>query len=289
MTPPSSASMRLAAACATQKAPERLVAITWSHWPASMSTAGFLMLTPALSTSTSERADLLERALHLLAVADVAGDHVRAGPPGEDDHLAALVAEALRRRGADPAGAAGDDDLLAGKTPHGSLLSRAPLPVSYPCGRAAEAIHRRGQRHAQLLRRRARRAARRRGAHRARRRRRYHRHPCAPACARAGHGGHGQHGHPVLGGRPAVGGRDRGAGPAHPRVPHRQEPHGAARPGGRGLRPRRQRPQPQDRGGVARDRRCSSTPARPARPGSACRARSPSSRWGQTAGRSRRS
>src|SRR5665647_3597551 len=53
MTPPAPSSIRRAAAWATQKAPLRLVASTWSHWSGEMSMAGLRTLTPALFTRTS--------------------------------------------------------------------------------------------------------------------------------------------------------------------------------------------------------------------------------------------
>ena len=97
-----------------------------------MSTAALRRLTPALSTRTSSEPIRAKACSTCGAVADVAGDHVRAGAARQDDDLAAFVAEALRRRGPDAARAAGDDHLLAGKTLHRILLTRPWLPVSYP-------------------------------------------------------------------------------------------------------------------------------------------------------------
>ena len=278
MTPPPPRSMRRAAACATQNAPLRLVATTCSHWSAPMSTAGLRTLTPALSMSTSSEPICAKARVDLLPVADVADDHVRTGAACEDDDLAALVAKALRRRGADAAGAAGDDDLLAGKTLHRAPpsavrdclypihMGETPRPAPF-IGVVSDTHSYYDEALDDLLA----------GAERiihagdvgtidvlARLR------ALAPVTAVMGNTDI-----PFWEDDLPVGGGGRGAGPAHPGLSHRQEPHGAPRSGRRGLRPGDQRPQPPGRRGVARATRCSSTRARPARPASAGRARSP--------------
>jgi hypothetical protein len=63
-------------------------------------------------------ADLLERGVDLGAVAHVAGDDAGSGASRQDDDIAALIAHALCRRGADTAGATRDHDSLARQTFH---------------------------------------------------------------------------------------------------------------------------------------------------------------------------
>ncbi len=215
ITPPRALSISRPAACAAQKAPLRLVATTWSHCSAAMSSAGFRTLSPALLTSTS-RSPTSSKACCTWSRSLTS----QAMPPGPGRRARTMTsAPSSRNRCAVAAPMPLEPPVTTTLLPARPFIRRPPsssLRAARVCAagtivshRERGPLHRRGERHARLLRPRARRAVRRRRAHRARRRRQRPGDPRAPGQAGAADGGGGQHRprRPAL--RPSVGGQRR--------------------------------------------------------------------------------